>query len=703
VNAIDPTERAGLAGRDRFVLAAAIFTAFSASFAVMAIEIVAGRVLARNLGSSLYTWTSVIGVVLSGITIGNYIGGRLADWFRPQATLGALLFLCAGACFLAPYVNEWASSASLWGGKAKDISWPLRVLHNISGGAAPEADDTKLLLPWAGRTFGHAFLVYALPSTFLGMVGPVVAKMALALGGHVGRTVGSVYAAGALGSIAGTLVSGYYLISKLGTEPVVLILGLALCALGLLYAVSPLWRAPAGRVAVLIGIPLSLGIPALLAATVGVHTSLQILSSSSRFGAMGLILVALAFLAVLGVVYSLTAARGSRSAPEILSFLLVLWVGLLPAGAATLLFQSWGALGKEGKPRWEWIERGGRWVLRERADSDDGILYIDESNYSYIKVDRETETVETDDGGEEEREKKRNLVLDNLTHAYYVRDQPEKLEYEYEDIYKAFTHKFKPAEADQDRGLKGLFIGGGGYVFPRYLRAIWPECYIEIAEIDPAVTAAVLAEFGLPAEEVQIVKSPADRERAGNPLWIHHLDARNHIEDLVRRKDAGQPVPEFDYIYGDAFNDYAVPFHLTTKELNDKVKRLLKPESGLYLINIIDIFNFKESEPRTGLFLGAVYNTFRRTFGEHVYVYSCNEGEPSTNRDTYIVVGALRPLDVEDLPGPAEPFQFEGSRLTEEHLRILTDSHHAGSTVITDDYAPVENFLKYVVNERKWD
>src|SRR5262245_47212912 len=62
-------------------------TAFFASFCIMVIEVVASRVIARYLGSSLYTWTSVIGIVLLGITLGNLLGGRLADWFRPAAVL----------------------------------------------------------------------------------------------------------------------------------------------------------------------------------------------------------------------------------------------------------------------------------------------------------------------------------------------------------------------------------------------------------------------------------------------------------------------------------------------------------------------------------------------------------------------------------------------------------------------------------------
>ena len=62
------------------ILSAYIIT-FVASFCILVIEIVAGRILAPYVGVSLYTWTSIIGVVLAGISIGAFLGGKLADRF----------------------------------------------------------------------------------------------------------------------------------------------------------------------------------------------------------------------------------------------------------------------------------------------------------------------------------------------------------------------------------------------------------------------------------------------------------------------------------------------------------------------------------------------------------------------------------------------------------------------------------------------
>ena len=60
---------------------------FISSFCVMVIELIAARILAPYIGVSLYTWTSVIGVILAGIALGNYLGGKIADRYRSPLLL----------------------------------------------------------------------------------------------------------------------------------------------------------------------------------------------------------------------------------------------------------------------------------------------------------------------------------------------------------------------------------------------------------------------------------------------------------------------------------------------------------------------------------------------------------------------------------------------------------------------------------------
>ena len=79
---------------------------FIASFCTLVIELVAGRIMAPHVGVSLYTWTSIIGVVLAGISLGAYVGGLIADRYPHAATLGWLLFLSGlGAFSISPLTN----------------------------------------------------------------------------------------------------------------------------------------------------------------------------------------------------------------------------------------------------------------------------------------------------------------------------------------------------------------------------------------------------------------------------------------------------------------------------------------------------------------------------------------------------------------------------------------------------------------------
>lgn len=184
-------------------------TVFVSSFCVMVIELVAGRIIARFLGSSLYTWTSVIGVVLAGITIGNYAGGRLADRFRPVKVLSILFAICAIACITTILLNNFAGERVwLW-----QFSWPARILLHVTA-------------------------VFLLPSALLGTISPVVAKMALERGLPTGRTVGDIYAWGAAGSIVGTFVTGYYLIALMGTLSIICGTAAVMIAMALLYGAA---------------------------------------------------------------------------------------------------------------------------------------------------------------------------------------------------------------------------------------------------------------------------------------------------------------------------------------------------------------------------------------------------------------------------------------------------------------------------------
>ena len=71
--------------------------AFFSSLCIMILELVASRLVARHVGASLSVWTSVIGIMLGGICLGNVLGGRLADRIEPARALGSALCHRLGA------------------------------------------------------------------------------------------------------------------------------------------------------------------------------------------------------------------------------------------------------------------------------------------------------------------------------------------------------------------------------------------------------------------------------------------------------------------------------------------------------------------------------------------------------------------------------------------------------------------------------
>ena len=194
---------------------------FLSSACTLVLEIVAGRILAPYVGVSLYTWTSIIGVVLAGITVGNYLGGVLADRRPRRTTLGWLL-LASGVASLA-------------------------VLVLVALVAPTPITGVPLML----RILILATVIFFLPAAILGMISPVVVRLSLDDLTRAGHTVGKIYACSALGSIFGTFITGYVLIAWLGTRTIVLGVGLVLVLMAVLFGgfSRPAWRRVAIAVA----------------------------------------------------------------------------------------------------------------------------------------------------------------------------------------------------------------------------------------------------------------------------------------------------------------------------------------------------------------------------------------------------------------------------------------------------------------------
>ena len=182
---------------------------FMASACGLTIEIVAGRILAPSIGVSLYTWTSIIGIVLAGISLGNYVGGVIADRFPHRYVLGLIL--------LASGVSS------------------LSILPLIEVTA-----DGFLSFPIAVRIVLLTTALFFVPSLLLGMVTPIVIKLRLSDLAQTGNIVGKTYAVSTAGSIFGTFITGFVLIQWIGTRSILLAVAAVLLLLAI--AFGRLWE-----------------------------------------------------------------------------------------------------------------------------------------------------------------------------------------------------------------------------------------------------------------------------------------------------------------------------------------------------------------------------------------------------------------------------------------------------------------------------
>ena len=200
---------------------------FGASAAVLALEILAVRLLAPHLGITIEVTTGVIGTVLAGIALGTWLGGRLADQLDPRRLLGPILVV-GGLLALAviPMITLAASTAV---------------------GPSPQG-----ILIYAGSAF-------FLPAAVLSAASPTVVKLQLRHLGQTGAIVGSYSAIGTSGAIVGSFVTGFVLVAALPTRPIVIGIGLALITAGLLIA----WRLGQTKRSGLLGLALALVVGAI--------------------------------------------------------------------------------------------------------------------------------------------------------------------------------------------------------------------------------------------------------------------------------------------------------------------------------------------------------------------------------------------------------------------------------------------------------
>jgi spermidine synthase/MFS family permease len=774
----------------RLPVAWAAALAFAASAATLVLELVAGRMLAPYVGVSLYTWTSIIGVILAGISLGNFLGGRLADRRASARTLGALFLL---------------------GGLA------VALTLGLIAGLGPLSRG----LPLLARIFALSAVVFVPPSLLLAMVTPTVIRLTLPDVRHTGRVVGLVYAVGTAGSLLGNFATGFVLTAYFEVTTIVLAVAALMLALGLASALasapdggtrgrgdsgsapfasplppgegqgegaldgrgawqplpgrgpvpalevpvaedgtgvsaSPRPRVPASRFLSLEGNARLAGAVVVVAsfASMGIELAASRLlapylglSLYSWTGIIGVVLLAITlgnylggwiadrwpsqrtlglslFVGGLGALailllaelldaYALWSGLGLIERillqTAVVFFVPILLLGTISPQVTRLAVTDLGRSGRIAGEIYAWSTAGailgtfatgwylvsalgvhalifalglvlialallvGRFWQRRAVFSGLALLALfavvalqqggslrsrctEETNYFCIKVGDETKPVGP----------VKTLVLDHLVHSYVKLDDPTYLGYVHEQVQAELTDYLTQGRPDP----RVLVIGGGGYTYPRWVEARLPRVGVEVVEIDPGVTRVAHDYLGLPRT---------------TRIASHNLDGRQFVQELA-------PRGTYRLVVQDAVNDLSVPYHIMTREYDDRVRALLQPD-GAYLLTVIDLF-------RDGQLLRAAIRTMQASF-PRVQLLAAGPAWQSGGANVWVIAGSAEGVDVGRLRAELGGRGWTGVLTTEMPPDQLAEYVSTEPRIVlSDEYAPVDNLIAILFRSR---
>ncbi|HET7767729.1 MAG TPA: fused MFS/spermidine synthase [Chloroflexota bacterium] len=169
------------------------FLVFVSGMTVLGSELAGSRLLAPYFGTSLFIWANVIGLILLYLTVGYWLGGRLADRYPTRESL-----------------YHVTAIAAVFIGAIPVLAKPILYVSAI--GFA----NYSLGIFW-GSLLG-VIALFLVPITLLGCVSPWAIRLSVTDVRGAGRTAGALYALSTLGSLAGAYLPVLLLIPTVGTN-----------------------------------------------------------------------------------------------------------------------------------------------------------------------------------------------------------------------------------------------------------------------------------------------------------------------------------------------------------------------------------------------------------------------------------------------------------------------------------------------------
>jgi len=186
-----------------------LLTAFFAGMSVMAIEMSVSRLLAPYFGTSLFVWTNVLGLIMVGLTVGYYVGGKIADKYASERLLYKIVLVTGIYLAFVPLLAMPITRLA------------LRSIDNYAAGTTVLA----LLM---------MILLLALPFIAFGIFTPYIIKLKSQQGNTIGHMAGKVFTWSNMGSIVGTFIPALLTIPVIGTHKTILFFACMLMLISIL-------------------------------------------------------------------------------------------------------------------------------------------------------------------------------------------------------------------------------------------------------------------------------------------------------------------------------------------------------------------------------------------------------------------------------------------------------------------------------------
>lgn len=159
--------------------------AFVEGGAVMCVELSSAKILSPYFGTSIYVWASVLGVTLTALMSGYYLGGYISSNFKKKETVYWIMLFGGIFVTLTPLISK--------------LILPLTIQFDLLSGTV-----FSLL--------GFLFI----PLLLFGSTSPLIINMITNHSSDSGKSSGNVYAISTFGGIIVTFTIGFYTFPRFG-------------------------------------------------------------------------------------------------------------------------------------------------------------------------------------------------------------------------------------------------------------------------------------------------------------------------------------------------------------------------------------------------------------------------------------------------------------------------------------------------------